>query len=250
MKLDRPTLIRRHLFTRGYSSVAEIAEAVGASEPTIRRDLIEMEAQGLIARSHGGARIAEGAGEVAFEAREQINLGAKRAIGEAAFARIVPDSAIFLDAGTTVLQLARRLRLTPVPVKVFTNCLAVAQVLMPVLPVTLLGGTVRVQNASVVGPLAEEALGRLWFDQVFLGAGALAGQGEISSADAQEARLNGLMLERGAKVTVLADAAKFGQRLTWGVGRLGAGAVVISDAGLGADWRALVAEWGVELVVA
>ena len=252
MKSDRVTSIRRHLFTQGYSSVAEIAEAVGASEPTVRRDLIEMEAQGLVARSHGGARIAEGAGEVAFETREQINLAAKRAIGEAAFQRLVPDTAVFLDAGTTVLQLARRLRLAPMPLKLFTNCLAVAQLLLPVpaVSVTLLGGTLRPQNASLVGPLAEEALGRLWFDQVFLGAGALSAEGEISSADGQEARLNAQMLGRGARVTVLADAAKFGTRLTWSVGRIGPGMTVISDGALSADWRARLGDWGAELALA
>ena len=70
MKLDRVTAIRRHLFTKGYSSVGEIADAVGVSEPTVRRDLLDLEAAGVILRSHGGARIAEGSGaEVAFETR-------------------------------------------------------------------------------------------------------------------------------------------------------------------------------------
>ncbi len=132
------------MFAKGFSSVGEIADAVGVSEPTVRRDLMELEATGVIVRSHGGARIAEGSGsEVAFEAREQINLPAKRAIGEAAYQMLRPDTAVFLDAGTTVLQLARRLRLNPMPLRVFTNCLPVAQVLMavPGVSVTLLGGS-------------------------------------------------------------------------------------------------------------
>jgi DeoR/GlpR family transcriptional regulator of sugar metabolism len=81
---------------------------------------------------------------------------------------------VFLDAGTTVLQLARRLRLHPLPLHIFTNCLPVAQILMtvPDISVTLLGGILRPQNASMVGMLAEEARDRLWFDQLFLGAGS------------------------------------------------------------------------------
>ena len=253
MKLDRVSAIRRHLFTRGYSSVGEIAKAVGVSEPTVRRDLMDLEAAGVILRSHGGARIAEGSGaEVAFEAREGIALAEKRAIGEAAYQMVRPGSAVFLDAGTTVLQLARRLRLNPVPCHVFTNCLAVAQVLVgvPEVAVTLLGGSVRAQNASTVGPLAEEALERLWFDQVFLGAGAIGPEGGISSADEQEAALNARMLRRGALVVVLTDASKFGRRLTWAVGGIGPGVRVVTDARLGADWQARLAEWGAALTLA
>ena len=253
MKLDRISAIRRHLFTRGFSSVGEIAEAVGASEPTVRRDLLELEATGAILRSHGGARIAESSGaEVAFEAREQIGLVQKRAIGEAAYQMLRPGSAVFLDAGTTVLQLARRLRLNPIPLRVFTNCLPVAQMLMavPEVAVTLLGGAVRGQNASVVGPMTEDALERLWFDQLFLGAGAVSVAGEISSADEQEARLNARMLARTGAPVILADGAKFGRQLTYHVARIGVGMLVISDAGLGAEWQGRLVEFGCDLVLA
>ena len=253
MKLDRVTAIRRHLFTKGYSSVGEIADAVGASEPTVRRDLLDLEAAGMILRSHGGAQIADGSGaEVAFEAREQINLAAKRAIGEAAWQMLRPDTAVFLDAGTTVLQLARRLRLNPLRLRVFTNCLPVAQLLVPVpeVTVTLLGGTLRPQNASMVGGVAEDALERLWFDQLFLGVGAVAADGDISSADEQEARLNRQMLARTGRVVILADADKFGPRLTWVVGRIGAGALVVTEPRLAAEWLVRFGDWGAAVTLA
>ncbi len=240
MKLDRAAAIRQHLFVKGYSSIAEIAEAVGASEPTVRRDLLVLEDEGQIQRSHGGARIAEASGvEVAFERREQINLPAKRAIGAAAYQMLRPDTAVFLDAGTTVLQLARRLRLNPMPLRVFTNCLPVAQILMPVaeLTVTLLGGTLRPQNASMVGLLAEEALDRLWFDQLFLGAGAIAADGNIYSADEHEARINTRMLGRTDAPVVLTDSDKFDQRLTYRVAPLTAACHIITDARLTQSWQ-------------
>lgn len=253
MKLDRVTAIRRHLFTQGFLSVGAIADAVDASEATVRRDLVQLEAAGVIQRSHGGARIAEGAGaEVAFAAREGINLAQKRAIGEAAYQMLRPRTAVFLDAGTTVLQLARRLRLNPVPLHVFSNCLAVAQVLMPVpqVAVTLLGGSLRVQNASLVGGMAEDVLEHLWFDQLFLGVGAVAQDGEITSADEQEARLNSRMLRRTAQPILLADADKFGTRLTWNVARIAAGMRVISDRHLAVDWRVRLTDWGCGLTLA
>ena len=253
MKIDRATAIRQHLFAKGYSSIAQIAAAVGASEPTVRRDLLTLEAAGQILRTHGGAQIAGSSGlEVTFESREQINLPAKRAIGEAAYQMLRPETSVFLDAGTTVLQLARRLRLNPMPLRVFTNCLPVAQVLMPVteIDVTLLGGSLRRQNASMVGPLAEAALERLWFDQLFLGAGGISDQGEISSRDEQEARINALMLARTKSPVIVADADKFGPQLTYGVAHLGAGMRLLTDARLGADWQGVLADLGCAVTLA
>ena len=247
MKRDRAMAIRQHLFAQGYSSIADIARAVGASEPTVRRDLLVLAADGQILRDHGGAQIAEASGvEVAFESREQINLAAKRAIGAAAFGLLRPETAVFLDAGTTVLQLARKLRLNPMPLRVFTNCLPVAQILMPVadVTVTLLGGTLRPQNASMVGMLAEEALERLWFDQLFLGVGAIAEDGSIFSTDEQEARINARMLTRTAAPVVLADADKFGAHLTYRVARLSAACHVVTDGRLAQVWAARLGKMG------
>ena len=247
MKDDRSSAIRQHLFSAGYSSIQEIADAVGASPATIRRDLLTLESEGVIARTHGGARIAESAGiEVAFEVREQRHIAAKRAIGDAAFEMIVPHSAIFLDAGTTVLQVARRIRLNPLPLSVFTNCVTVAQVLMDVrdLKITLIGGHLRPQNASMVGSLAEDMLDRLWFDWLFLGAGAIGEDCCVYSLDEEEARLNEKMLSRAAGKSLLVDSSKFGQRLTYKVARLASDVGIITDDDLGSTWTARLTEAG------
>ena len=253
MKIDRAAAIRQHLYSKGQSTVGEIAEAVGASEPTVRRDMVVMEEAGAVVRTHGGARIAEANGaEVAFESRERINLAAKRAIGAAAYDLLRPDMAVFLDAGTTVLQLARRLRLHPMRLRVFTNCLPVAQLLLPVagLTITVLGGTLRPQNASMVGTLAEDALDRLWFDQLFLGVGAIAADGGIYSADEQEARVNRKMLARTDVPVVMADADKFGHRLTYQVAVLQPSTRIITERRLSAEWQNRLGDLGCALTLA
>ena len=200
-----------------------------------------------------GAQIAETSGaEVAFESRAQINLPAKRAIGEAAYQMLRPETSVFLDAGTTVLQLARRLRPNPIPLPLFMNFLPVAQVLMPVaeIGVTLLGGSLRRQNASMVGPLAEAALEKLWFGQLFLGVGGISDNGGISSRDEQEARIKALMLTRRKAPVIVADADKFGPQLTYGVAHLGAGMQVLSDVRLGVGWRDVLEGLGCVVTVA
>ena len=128
VKVDRLDAIRSHLYANGFSTIQALADAVGASLATIRRDLQILEREGAIDRVHGGARIAEGSSvEVAFQEREKRNLSAKRAIATAAYDLLHPRTAIFLDAGTTVLQLARLIRINPLPLRIFTNGLTVAQ---------------------------------------------------------------------------------------------------------------------------
>ena len=250
MRDDRFSAIRQLLYSVGSSTIQEIADSVGASPATIRRDLQLLENDGAITRTRGGARIADAVGvEVAFQHRERQNLAAKRAIADAAYAQLASHSAIFLDAGTTVLQLARCIRLKPMPLSVFTNCITAAQVLMdiPNVKITLIGGVLRSENASMVGALAEATLDGLWFDQLFLGAGALSEDVCIYTLDEMEARLNAKMLERSAAKTLLCDSTKFGTRLTYRVARVGPGISVISDDDLSQDWRARLADAGADL---
>ncbi|MDR3436210.1 DeoR/GlpR family DNA-binding transcription regulator [Telmatospirillum sp.] len=247
MKIDRVSAIRHYLFSRTSASVHEIAEVVGASLPTVRRDLLALEAEGSIERTHGGARIADTAGvEAAFEVREQTHIAAKRAIGFAAYGLIEPETAVFLDAGTTVLQVARQLRLAPMPLSVFTNCLPVAQMLADVrdIEVTLLGGRMRSRNASILGSFAEAMLDRLWFDRLFLGASAIGDDGWTYTPDEDEAHLNGKMLSRAATTSVLADASKFGSRATYRVVEFDSRVDLITDERLEPEWQTRLAKKG------
>ena len=253
MQPHRDTVIRQHLYARGQASIQELATVAQASLATIRRDLLRLEDKGVIERTHGGARIAAKIGlEVAFEARELQNIDAKKAIARAAFARLEPGTSIMLDAGTTVLQLARLLRMAPIPLSVFTNSLAIVQMLNGTegLRLTMLGGQVRQENHSVVGPIAEAAIDRLWFDQLFLGASAIHADGTLSTPDPAEASINVRMLQRASRSCVLADATKFGLTATYSVAKLQSPTDLISDASLAARWRARLAESGVNVTIA
>ncbi|WP_175773088.1 DeoR/GlpR family DNA-binding transcription regulator [Paraburkholderia phenazinium] len=235
MKTNRLEAIRHHLYSNGETSIQALAEGIGASLATVRRDLQILEEQGVIERSHGGARISSGVDiEVAFGVRENQHLREKRAIAAAAYDLLTPNSAVFLDAGTTVLQLANLLRVNPIPMTVVTNGLIVAQRLMnvPKLRVSLIGGQLRSENASLVGPAAELALDRLWLDQLFLGAGAIGDDQKIYSLDSAEASINEHMIERAASTIVLADASKFGRRSTFLVAEIDSRMRVISDSSL------------------
>jgi DeoR family fructose operon transcriptional repressor len=253
MKIDRLSAIRQHLYAHGSASISELAEAVDTSVATLRRDLATLESQGAVERVHGGARLAQGGNvEIAFEQRESANLGAKRLIAEAAHALLRPHTTVFLDAGTTVLQLARKLRLDPVPLTAVTNGLPVAQELLHVegVRVMMLGGELRPDNASLVGPHAEGQLDRMHFDQLFLGAGAIGDDLTITTSDLSEASLNARMLARSRQRVLLADSSKFDRTVTYVVAPLSGVTHLVAEAGLSSAWRKKIANLGVELVLA
>lgn len=252
VKVERLDAIRSHLYAHGFSTIQALADSVGASLATIRRDLQVLEREGAIDRVHGGARIAEGSSvEVAFQERARRNLAAKRAIAAVAYDLLIPHATVFLDAGTTVLQLARLIRLNPLPLRIFTNGLSMAQEFLnvPSLQVSLLGGQLRSENASLVGPEAEAMLESLWFDQLFVGVSAIGADAALYSVDSAEASLNRRMLGRSSQRVLLADASKFGTMATFRVAPL-SGIHVITDGSLASDWRGRLADAGVDVTIA
>lgn len=199
------------LIGTGDEDVDLLAEALGVSASTIRRDLAVMSEQGVITRTYGGAVLAPALPEQTLSARENLNRAGKAAIAAAAAARIADGDSVLLDAGSTTGALAqllpgRRLRVT-------TSNLALVPVLAnaPDTTLTVLAGTVRPISMGVVGPLAEMVLRRLSFDKVFLGAdGVVAGRG-LCEATAEQISLKELMAAQAAEVFVLADSSKLGR---------------------------------------
>ncbi|GBR05802.1 DeoR/GlpR family DNA-binding transcription regulator [Acetobacter oeni] len=253
MASDRLTQIRRYLYLNGMTGVHELAEKVEASLATIRRDLQRLEEQGVIVRTHGGAAIASSVGmEIAFETRESQGLEAKRAIADEAYGRLHPNSAIFLDAGTTVLQLAHRIHLEPIPLTVFSNNLGVVDALIDLdcVQTVLLGGRIRAANRSVVGPLSEQVIDGLWFDQLFLGASAVQPDDTIATPDIDEARLNSAMLARASERFLLVDSSKFGNHATYRVGQLTQITHLFTDSCLDEDWLTRLVQLNVQCSLA
>ncbi len=141
---------------RGILSVAELARQAGASLMTIRRDLSLMDAQGLLRRTHGGAVALAAPPDVPLRRRERLELQAKTVIGRTAATLIQPGETIFLDAGTTVLAMARYLRAIR-NLTVVTNSVQILADLWnrPGPRVVALGGVARPASGSITGPSAS-----------------------------------------------------------------------------------------------
>ena len=187
-----------------------------------------------------------------FELREQENLGSKRLIAEAAYSLLRPGTTVFFDNGTTVLQLAKRIRLEPLAITVFTDGLRVAQELanLPGVSVGMLGGHLLPERMSLLGPLAEAMLDGLWFDQLFLGVNTIRKDGRIYSLEFAGASLNQHMLARSAERHIVVNSSKFDRPGTYVVAPLADMTSLITDEHLSELWQHRLEELGVKLAIA
>ncbi|MGC8876383.1 DeoR/GlpR family DNA-binding transcription regulator [Thermus sp.] len=214
-------LLRNH----GALSTRELAERLGVSEATVRRDLALLAQRGLLRREHGGALLPEA--EPPYAEKLQRNQGAKEAIAQRA-AALVPDGAtVVLDSGTTALALARLL--AGRPLRAVALDLPVAQALAQGRTEVLLpGGSVRNGFFSLVGSWTEELLGRLRADLFFLGADAFDLEG-VTNHTFEEAAVKRKAMEVSRKTVLLTDGSKWGKRAPAFVAPLEALDLVVTD---------------------
>ena len=127
---QRRTEIRALLGRRGSASISEIADALGVSGSTVRRDLDELDREGAVRRSHGGAVTVEGtAFEYRFEDRRRHNPGEKKRIGDFAATLLEAGQSVVFDSSSTVLAAAEALGRRNLGIAAVTNDVGVASVL-------------------------------------------------------------------------------------------------------------------------
>ncbi|GIJ73928.1 DeoR family transcriptional regulator [Virgisporangium ochraceum] len=243
----RGELLRR-IGESGYVSSTEAAAALGVSEMTIRRDLRQLAAQGLVNRVAGGASGAPPATGAPFEQRSDAAAGEKAAVARAAVALVPPGSVVALDAGTTVAALAGLLPggLTVVThsVPVITTCVGRDDV-----ELIALGGAYHASTRSFTGPITRAGLDDLAVDVAVLSATA-AGPDGVYSANASDAETKRAMARIAGRVVLLLDHGKIGARAPMRFLDLGAVDVVVTDAGAGEEQVALLRSRCREVVVA
>jgi len=198
LAVERRRLIAESIRSRGVVSVAEMAEALGTTDITLRRDLRAMAKDGLVVRTHGGAVLPAGLGHEPSYSEKARQAGAeKAAIARLAVTMIQPGDSILLGPGTTTLALARLLVNWP-ELTVVTNSLLVAQALMeaPHVEVILTGGTLRRSiHAS----------------QAFISGNGFTADRGLSTPSPLVAATDRALASAAQQVVVLADHTKIGE---------------------------------------
>ena len=213
LAVERRRLIAENIRSRGVVSVAEMAETLGTTEITVRRDLRDMAREGLLVRTHGGAVQPAGLGHEPSYSEKALQAAAeKAAIARLAFEMIRPGDSILLGPGTTTFALARLLVDCP-ELTVVTNSLLVAQALMGTsrVEVILTGGTLRRSIFALVGPAIEESVRALRASQAFISGNGFTAERGLSTPSPLVAAADRAFAGAAQQVIVLADHTKIGQ---------------------------------------
>jgi DeoR/GlpR family transcriptional regulator of sugar metabolism len=211
---ERQEQIASLIQRRGRASVAALQERYGVSAVTIRHDLVTLEHQGVLVRTHGGAvaKPSVGMEPLAFAFRKDLHLSEKERMGRCAAALVRDGDSIALDASTTAWQVARCLKERR-ELTVVTNGLFIALEFVDSSGVTVVmpGGQLRAASASLVGSDGACILDRYHVQWGFFGAGGFTLEEGLTDTNQYEVELKQRMMARSREVIAIVDSSKWGE---------------------------------------
>jgi DeoR family fructose operon transcriptional repressor len=188
--------------------VDELAARFAVSESTIRRDLQLLSERGVLERTHGGA-LQPSRFEPSFGQKETESRLEKMAIAREAARLVQQGQTVFLDAGTTTLELARLLP-SRLDITVATNSVPIAAELADRVRLILTGGTVKESTLALTGPMAERSIEQMHVDIAFVGMNGVSAAAGYTTPTLEEAATKAKMIAAARMAVVLADGTKFG----------------------------------------
>ncbi len=208
---DRKLFILSELEEKGSVTVAEIVKQLNSSESTIRRDLIQMDRDGLLVKVHGGAMKLSSnivLDEPDVSNKERFFATEKTKIGKFAASLICSGDFVFIDAGTTTKRMLQFI--TEKDATYVTNGYKHAAILANMgLNVILTGGEVKNSTEAIIGTECVESLRRYNFTKAFVGTNGISENQGFSTHTNDEANIKKLVISRSFKSFILADHSKF-----------------------------------------
>ena len=211
---ERHDLILKIVNEKGAVSVAELTEALGVSESTIRRDLLELSRSGSLKKVHGGATLTKKqfvSSEDTVSDKQDKNIDEKRLIAKYAAEQISDSDFVYIDAGTPTLCMIDYLP-DNLKASFVTNGLRHAKLLSKRnFRVVILGGQLKSTTEAVIGFVAAKNLQSYNFTKAFLGSNGITETQGFSTPDSEEAFVKAAAIDRSFASYVLADSSKFGK---------------------------------------
>lgn len=209
---------RQHILeliqNQGRALVSDLSEQLNISQITIRKDLDYLQSKGVIQRSHGGALRIQSSALIdpSLQEKKKHNFREKERIAAAATKMVEEGQCIILDSGTTTTAVAERLKRFK-QLTIITNAVNIAAELAGTdFEVILVGGTMRKNSFSLVGPLAEDNLEEMHADILFLGVDGFDLEVGITTPNFLESRVNRAMVKAARHVVAVCDSSKFSRR--------------------------------------
>ena len=205
---QRKRIILQTIDERGAADVRDLADLLQTSEMTVRRDLTQLAASGLLYRTRGGAmKISLATDTHRFENKAAVNADRKDYICQLAAQEIREGDIIFMDCGSTVFRLCpfiRHKRIT-----VVTNSLpVVAELMESEVMVNLAGGEVDKERRATHGLMADEHMGRYRANKAFIGVDGISVANGLSANSEREASTTMAMARQSETVYLLCDSSK------------------------------------------
>src|ERR1700756_1296980 len=216
---------------QGRALVSDLSEQLNISQITIRKDLDYLQSKGVIQRSHGGALRVPSTALIdpTLQEKQKHNLREKERIATAASKMVEEGQCVILDSGTTTTAVAERLKRFK-HLTIITNSVNIAAELAGTdLEVILVGGTMRKNSFSLVGPLAEDNLEKMHADILFLAVDGFDPEIGLTTPNFLESRVNRAMVKASEQVVAVCDSTKFNHRSLSRIVPLSAIHCVITD---------------------
>ncbi|WP_079908721.1 DeoR/GlpR family DNA-binding transcription regulator [Paenibacillus sp. 32352] len=211
----------------GEVKIAELKEMFDVTEMTLRRDMEKLEQWGHIKRTFGGAILL--GKDIELQERIGVLIEEKMRIGRRAAELVQPGDSIFLDGGSTTLQVARCLA-PDRNMTVVTNALNIAAELRGKrIPTIIVGGMMLDATDTLIGPVAANALSTMAFDRAFIGATGMAVKHGFSNSNMYETEIKRIAIAQSAEVNIVMDHTKFGKQDLFSFAALNAVNRLITD---------------------
>ncbi|MET1055053.1 MAG: DeoR/GlpR family DNA-binding transcription regulator [Pedobacter sp.] len=249
---ERHRIILKILGDNEHVNVQELSSEMKVSEVTIRKDLKLLEDKNLLFRTHGGAsKVNPYTNDKPVAVKERLNAEEKQIIARTAATMIGNNDSIIIGSGTSMLALARAIH-PEVRLTVITSALNVALELSHHLNVEVLqlGGQLRQNSSSVMGPYAEQILADISCGMLFLGVDGIDMEVGLTTTSLMEARLNQKMMDAAQITVVLADSSKFGKRGLGKICQIDQIQHIITDSGISSELVKMLEEKGVSVTIA
>lgn len=254
--LDRHSKIVEIVTQNGQISIPEICDKFDVSEMTARRDLNELDRQGLLRRVHKGAVVNLGRSfEPPFSTRIVNNPEAKSKIGLRAAEMVVNGDSIALDVGTTTLEIVKGLK-GKKNLTIITSCLQVASLVVDTLSLSddvrliIAGGVVRPRELSMVGAITQSVYQNYHVDKAFIGIAGISPVDGLTEYNLDDAQTKQTIIKSALKKIIVADGSKLGLTTFATVAPLDSIDTIITDPTAPEDIVEQIREKGVDVIIA
>ncbi|HBI08935.1 MAG TPA: DeoR family transcriptional regulator [Franconibacter pulveris] len=226
----------------------ELSQRFGVSEDSIRRDLRELAAEGLLQRVHGGA-LPVSAALAPFETRKNVQIDSKRAVSRKAAALIQPGQVVIIDGGTTTTEMIKQLPVDlPFTAVTHSPGIAVGLVDFPRVDVILIGGRLYKHSVVTVGASMLESINRINADLFFMGVTGVHKNAGFTTGDYEEASVKRALSARAAETVVMASQEKLNSASAFAIGPLSLASTLVVDGELDAELSALLKKQRVAVI--